>query len=720
MEKSIIDRLASENNFKPKQIETVLDLLADGATVPFIARYRKDVTGSLDEDQIRLIETEYKYQVNLADRKADVIRLIDEKGMLTDKLVADINGATKLQTIEDIYLPYKEKKKTKATTAIANGLEPLAKKILAKNSKNLEQLATSYVNENVESVEKAIEGAGFIIAEWISENARTREYIRNNANTHGFIEVKAKRKVEELDTDQKYEMYYNFSQQVKRLPGYRILAFNRGEREKILNIKLVIDNEYVQNNIAKRYIRTNDDKIVAFLEDCIKDSLKRLILPSIERETRKMLTEKAEAGAIDLFGENLDKLIMQPPCKDAWILGVDPAFRTGCKLAVISPQGKLEAIDVIYPHPNKGKEAQKDSLWQKSERVLQKLARQYKFDQIVIGNGTASRETEQFFKERFAVAPIHIISEAGASVYSASKLAQEEFPDLQVEQRSAASIARRYLDPMAELVKIDPQSIGVGQYQHDVNQKLLAENLNFVMIKNINKVGVDLNTASVELLKYVSGLDRSVAKNIVAYRDEHGRFESRKQLLDVKRLGKKAFDNCAGFLKIADGANRLDATFIHPENYKLAEKVLKEFGMTSRNIGSEEMKDIVHAAKVDELAKTYEVSRVVVSDILAAFTEPMLDIRNDVVNIEFDTNVKSIDDLAEGMTIQGQVRNIVEFGAFVDIGIKNDGLVHISHLSNNFVKNVSDVVSIGDIVKCSVVSIDTKKNKVQLSMKDVK
>lgn len=716
----IIENLAVELNLKASQISAVLTMLEDGSTVPFIARYRKEQTGNLDEDQIRAVEKQFTYAKNLQTRKEEVIRLIEEKGLLTPELTKQINEAVKLSTIEDLYMPYKEKKKTKATTAIANGLEPLAKMILSRNFSGLEEAAERFIKEEVPTTQAALEGAGFIIAEWISENAKTREMVRNTTIKYAVLQVKAKRKIEELDPERKYEMYYDFSQKVNKLPGYRILAFNRGEREKKLNVKVDFDFDWLTGNIMKFYSRTNDDDTLYFIDSAVRDSLKRLICPSIERETRNYLTEKAELSAIELFSENLDKLIMQPPCKDNWILGVDPAFRTGCKLAVINPQGKLEKVDVIYPHPNKGQEAKRDELWKRSLNKLNAISKVYKIDQIVIGNGTASRETEQFFKSKFAIAPIHIISEAGASVYSASKLAQEEFPDLAVEERSAASIARRYQDPMSELVKIDPQSIGVGQYQHDVNQKVLTENLNFVMLKNINQVGVDLNTASVELLKYVSGLDRSVAKNIVEYRNQNGKFDNRKQLLDVKRLGKKAFEQCAGFLKIADGSNMLDATFIHPENYKLATAVLNEIGASTDQIGSPEISDIISTVNSSELAANLDSNLIVITDILKALTEPMLDIREQSNNVEFDTSINKIEDLEIGMTVTGQVRNIVEFGAFVDIGIKNDGLIHISQLSNNFVKSVRDVVNIGDVLKVRVTEIDPKKNKVQLSLKDVK
>lgn len=715
----LINKLAPELNLKTNQIEAVLKMLEDGSTVPFIARYRKEQTGNLDEEQIRLVDKEFSYAKNLQTRKEEVIRLIDEKGLLTQDLEREILNASKLSNVEDLYLPFKEKKKTKATDAINNGLEPLAKMILSRNFTNLNNAASKFINDKVETIELALEGAGYIISEWVSENAKTRDMVRNTTIKYAVLEVKAKRKIEELDTEKKYEMYYQFSQRVNKLPGYRVLAINRGEREKKLNVKIVFDFEWLGNKIMNHYARTSDQQVLDYIYNAVIDSLKRLICPSIERETRNYLKEKAEVGAIKLFSENLDKLIMQPPCKDNWILGVDPAFRTGCKLAVINPNGKLERVDVIYLHPNKGQESKRDELWKRSVSKLKKITSDYQIDQIVIGNGTASRETEQFFKLKFDIAPIHIISEAGASVYSASKLAQEEFPNLAVEERSAASIARRYQDPMSELVKIDPQSIGVGQYQHDVNQKLLEENLNFVMLKNINQVGVDLNTASVELLKYISGLDRGIAKNIVEYRELNGKFSTRKQLLEVKRLGKKAFEQSAGFLKIADGESQLDATFIHPENYPLAKKILNEIGCLQSQIGSEEIIDIIKAVNSSELAVSLDANIIVVGDILKALTEPMLDIREQVNNVEFDPSVSKIEDLEIGMIVTGQVRNIVEFGAFVDVGIKNDGLIHISKLANKFVKNVSDIVNIGDVIKAKVVDIDIARSKVQLSLKDI-
>ncbi|MFV0246733.1 MAG: Tex-like N-terminal domain-containing protein [Mycoplasmatales bacterium] len=717
----IIKELQTELNIKEKQITTVLSLLEEGATVPFIARYRKEVTGSLDEDQIRNIEKKYTYLLNLENRKEEVKRLIEEKGMLTPELSQEIDQADVLQKVEDLYLPYKEKKKTKATEAIKNGLEPLADFIyLASNFEEVKAKAKEFITENVKDMDAALEGASFIIAERISDNAKYRELIRKEAFKNASIQTKAKRKIEELDPQAKYKMYYDFEQNVSKLPGYRTLAFNRGEKEKILNVKLELNTEFVEQELFKQEVsKIEDTKIKKYILESILDALKRLILPSIEREVRSSLTEKAELGAIELFSQNLDKLIMQPPYKEKWILGVDPAFRTGCKLAVINPSSKLMKIDVIYPHPMQGKENTKDKIWEESNKKLQLIFKEFTIEHIVVGNGTASRETETFLKHYIKDIDISIISESGASVYSASKVAQDEFPDLQVEERSAVSIARRFQDPMAELVKIEPKAIGVGQYQHDVNQKLLSENLDFVMVKNINQVGVDINTASVELLKYVSGLDKAIAKNIIALRDELGVFTNRKQIKDVKRLGAKAFEQCAGFLKIANGDDIFDSTFIHPESYKLAKQLLKELGISKEDISTDKAISIIDNVNKQELAFNLDVDIILITDILEIFKKPTLDIRQEVNTIEFDQSISSIDDLTEGLVVNGQVRNIVEFGAFVDIGLKNDGLVHISELSNNFVKNVSDIVSIGDVKKFRIKEFNKDTGKIQLSLKEV-
>ncbi|MFV0425365.1 MAG: helix-hairpin-helix domain-containing protein, partial [Bacilli bacterium] len=533
----------------------------------------------------------------------------------------------------------------------------------------------------------------------------------------GVIQTKVKKT--HNDDLGKYEMYYEFSQVVKKIPAYRTLAFNRAEKEKVINVKLIIDSEIITQKLVLFEVTNDNPEMKDFYNEIVLDACKRLIFPSIEREIRKELTETANVHAIELFASNLDELITQPPLKQKWILGVDPAFRTGCKLAVINPNSTLKEIDVIYPHPKENEMNKKDVLHEKSKVVINKILKEYPIEYIAIGNGTASRETEKFFKDNYSDYNIVIVSEAGASVYSASSVAKKEVPDLQVEQRSAVSIARRLQDPMAELVKIEPKSIGVGQYQHDVNQKQLSENLDFVMIKNINKVGVDLNTASSELLKYVSGLDGAVANNIVDYRNENGEFTNRKELMKVKRLGAKAFEQSAGFLQVYDGVNIYDKLFIHPERYKLADSILKEIKMAKEDIGSQELISKLEESNAYEIAKSLDVNEIIVEDIMRIFKDPTIDERGELKVVEFDPNVEKIEDLKTGMKIKGQVRNIVQFGAFVDIGIKNDGLVHISEVSNKFVNDVNDFLNVGDVLDFTVKSIDLEKNKVQLTLKEV-
>ncbi len=715
--KLIINNLSKQLNLKNTQIESVLGLLADGSTVPFIARYRKEVTGNLDEDVIRLIEKEFKYQKNVETRKNEILRLIDEKGMLTDELKNEINKADKLQTLEDLYLPYKEKRKTKATEAIKNGLEPLSQKIVTSNfnKDELYNLASEFINESVPTIVDAISGAGHIISEQISDTARYREFIRKDMYQNGQLVSKLKRNGQEKDEKMKFEMYYDFSQSLKKLPHYRVLAFNRGEKEKVLNIKIEYNHDRSFEFIDSKETFNKSGYTKELYSIFINDALKRLILPSIEREIRAMINEKAEENAIKLFGENLEVLIMQPPVKGKTILSFDPAFRTGCKLAVIDKTGHLLHIDVVYPHApvNKVKE---------SNKIIDKILTKFNIDLIVCGNGTASRETESYVEEYLKInklnIPFSIVSEAGASVYSASKVAQAEFPDLSVEKRSAVSIARRVQDPMAELVKIDPKSIGVGQYQHDVNQKKLAENLDFIMIKSINKVGIDVNTASVELLKYVSGLDRTIAKNIVEYRNENGPFQERKELKLVKRLGAKAFEQSAGFLKILDGKEQLDSTFIHPESYCVTNKILKELKIDKSKLGSEEVKQICETIDINSLATKYEITDILLLDIIKSIKLPVLDIRDNIKVAQFDKTVTKMEDLKIGMKIQGQVRNIVDFGAFVDVGLKNDALVHLSQISNTFVNQVSDYLKIGDVLTFTILNIDEQKGRIQLTLKE--
>ncbi len=715
MNEKIINTVEEKLKINHQKIQTVINLLSEGNTVPFIARYRKDATGNLNEDQIREIDKLYQAEVNLDKRREEVERLITEKGMLTAEIAKQIAAAEKLQTLEDIYLPFKEKRKTKATEAIKNGFEPLAKfmRKYPKQAGAIANEAKKYLNNDFKTVEAAIEQAGYILAEEIADKAMYRDWVRKNMYKEGMLETKLKRGADQKEDAYKYEMYYDFSQLLGKMPSYRILAVNRGEKDKILNVKITLDEERLLQSIYKFETRKFASDTDQYMEAIVADSYKRLILPSIEREIRKELTIKADLHAIGLFADNLEKLITEAPVKDQMILGVDPAYRTGCKLAVIDASGQPLEIDVIYQ--NKPQNKVREAI-----QIITKLCKKYPLGQIVIGNGTASRETEAFFKQNAQqfgfTGTISIVSEAGASVYSASKIAKDEFPDLQVEQRSAISIARRVQDPMAELVKIEPKAIGVGQYQHDVNQKELAESLDFTMIKTINQVGVDLNTASRELLKYVSGLDGTTAKNIVEYRNENGLFTSRRELLKVKRLGPKAYEQAAGFLKILDGKEALDQTFIHPESYPLAREIMSLVAATAKDLGTAEL-----TRKLDEKSseiRQLSTDTILIKDIVAALKQPNLDIREKVNAADFSTEVKSIADVKVGMKIPGQVRNIVEFGAFVDIGIKNDGLVHISALSNNYIKDVRDVVNIGDIKLFTVLEVDEKKNRVQLSLKE--
>ncbi len=720
MNQKIVLLLTKDLKLVEYQVLNVLKLLEDGATVPFIARYRKELTNSLDEEIIREIDKTYTYYNNLENRKEEVIRLIDEKGLLTDKLRHQISDAQKLQKVEDLYLPYKEKKKTKATDAIKNGLEPLA--LLIENGHyNKSQLfieASNFINENIKTEEEAITGACYIIAEKISEVLLYREKIRKLFFKESITYVKTTEKKKLLDVNKKYEIYYDFVQKTNKLPSYRILAFNRGEKQKILNVKIKIENEPVIEYIFKKENINNSNYCSELIKSSIVDSLERLILPSMERERRSTLTTKAENEAIELFSNNLEALLLQPKLKNKIILGVDPAFRTGCKLAVIDELGKVLNIDVIYPHPNNQKnenlKINNDLAFNKIKLMIEK----FNINQIVIGNGTASRETERFLKKYINDIPIYIVSESGASVYSASVIAKEEFPNLEVEKRSAISIARRTLDPMAELVKIDPKAIGVGQYQHDVNQKILADNLDFIMIKNINKIGVNLNTSSAYLLNYVSGLDKTISKNIIEYREEFGEFKSRSELKKVKRLGPKAFEQSAGFLVIENSKNKLDMTFIHPEKYGLSKKIISYLNLKVDNIGDYNFTKKIQGANIDNITNHFQIEKIIIEDILLALASPLNDIRDDYHSIEFESSINSIENLTENMKVKGQVRNIVQFGAFVDIGIKQDALIHISKISNTYVNEVKNHLKIGDILNFSVISIDLEKGKVQLSLKE--
>ncbi len=702
-----------------KQVETVLDLLNEGNTVPFIARYRKEQTGALDEEQIRDINKEYEYKVNLLKRKEDVIRLIDEKGLLTPELKADILKAEKLVDVEDIYRPYKEKKKTKATIAIKQGLKPLADFILTFPLEgSLEEEAKKYITEEVENVEKAIEGAQYIIAEEISDFPDFRKWIRRYTFNNGLLESKVKKNAK--DEMKIYEMYYAYDEPLRKVKLYRVLAINRGEKEKILTVKITTNVERIHQYLEDGIVEDKESIVLPNIQAAIKDAYKRLIQPSIEREIRSELSEKAGDNAIHIFGENLRALLLQPPMKGKMVLGVDPAYRTGCKLAVVDKMGKMTSIDVIYPHQKYvGEKIHKDRIIDAFKKVLG-LIKKYDIEIIAIGNGTASRETEQFIievikkveKEIFYI----IVNEAGASVYSASDLAREEFPNLHVEERSAVSIARRLQDPLSELVKIDSKSIGVGQYQHDVAQNKLNDSLDFVVETAVNKIGVNVNTASVQLLQYVSGLNKTVAKNLVIYREENGEFKDRKQLKKVPRMGAKAYEQAVGFLRILNGKNPLDVTGIHPESYPLANKLLKELEITASDLGDPTLK--IKTARVNkaELAEKFDAGIHTVEDILDAFVAPLRDPRDDVEAPILRSDVLKLDDLKIGMELMGTVRNVIDFGVFVDCGVKDDGLVHISQLSNQYVKHPLDVVSVGDIVKVWVKDIDLKRHRLQLTM----
>ena len=712
MNETIIKDISEQLKVKESQVEATLKLLREGNTIPFIARYRKEATGSLDEEQIRSISEVYEYQVNLLKRKEDVIRLIDEKGLLTDELKEQILNATKLVEVEDYYRPYKEKKKTKATEAIKNGLEPLAKMIMANPTEgSLSSMAEKFLNENVKTKEDAIQGAKYIIAEWISDNAHYRKWIRTNTYLYGTLVSKKKKDAE--DEKGTYEMYYDYKEPVKNVRPHRVLALNRGEKEKVLSVSIDFEKEKVYEYLEKKCIKKENTFVKEEIKDAIVDSYKRLIEPSIEREIRAELTEKADEVAIDNFGKNLEKLLLQPPMKGKMVLGFDPAFRTGCKLAVIDPTGKKLAIEVIYPHEpvNKKEEAKK--------KVLE-LIDKYQIDMIAIGNGTASRESEQFIadtiKEAKRKVEYIIVSEAGASVYSASKLAIEEFPDLTVEKRSAISIGRRLQDPLSELVKIDPQSIGVGLYQHDVPEKDLSESLDFVVSKAVNSVGVNLNTASPSLLKYVSGMTKKSIEKLLEYRDKLGGFHSREELKKKKILSDKTYEQSIGFLRILDGENVLDATSIHPESYGITLKLLQECNLNLTDIGTDKMKEALQNFDIKKYSTLLNVDSYTLEDIVKCLLKPNRDPRDDMPKPLLRSDILHIEDLKVGMKLQGTVRNVVDFGAFIDLGLHDDGLAHISKLCNHYIKHPSEVVSVGDIVDCYVIDVDTKKNKVSLSL----
>ncbi len=713
MNEFIIKEIANELNIKVSQVENTLKLLSEGNTIPFIARYRKEITGSLDEEQIRSINTVYDYQVNLAKRKEDVIRLIDEKGLLTDEIKDSILKCTKLVEVEDLYRPYKEKKKTKATDAINNGLEPLAKIIMSFPLKiDIESTCTKYLNDKVKTTEEAITGAKYIIAEWISDNASYRKWLRNYIYNTGTIKSKIKKNA--IDETKVYEMYYDYSEKIKYAKPHRILAMNRGEKENVLSISIEVDTDYIINHLKEKIIKNKDSICANIVNDAIIDSYKRLIFPSVEREIRSDLKETAETGAIDIFGTNLENLLLTPPMKEKIVLGLDPAYRTGCKLAVVDSTSKVLNISVIYPHEPK-------NMWAESKEKIKELIKKYNVDIIAIGNGTASRESEKLVAEvihEYTDKKVEyiIVSEAGASVYSASKLAISEFPDLHVEERSAISIARRLQDPLNELVKIDSKSIGVGQYQHDVNEKNLNDKLDFVVSKVVNNVGVNLNTASGFILKYISGLTKTVINNIITYREEHGKYNNREDLKKVKGVSDKVYEQSIGFLRIVDGTNQLDKTPIHPESYSITMKLLNDLDSSISDIGSQKLIDKLDKLNIEEYATKNNVDKYTIEDIVKCLQQPNRDYRDDYPKPILKSDILKLEDLTVGMQLEGTVRNVVDFGAFVDIGLKNDGLVHISKLTDKYIKHPTDVVNVGDIVTVYVDEIYKDKNKVSLTM----
>lgn len=710
MEK-LIEPIAKTLNITYAQVKNTLSLLEEGNTIPFIARYRKEVTQGLDEEQIRYIDEQYQYQKNLAKRKEDVKRLIETQGKLTEELIKAIDACESLAAVEDIYRPYQQKRKTRATDAIAKGLKPLALWILSCPYKgNIDDEAKRYLNENVLTVDEALQGAKDIIAEMVSDDASLRQKIRDLLFTESKIIVKLAKKA--VDEEKTYKIYYDYSERCSTLAPHRIMAINRGEREKILDVSLDYNKERFARYQLNRLTHGKETIVVSLLDEAIRDGLKRLIYPSLERELRTALTEKAQEKSIDVFSSNLERLLSQAPMKGSIILGLDPAYRTGCKLAVIDSTGKLLKIDVIFPHPPINKKPQ----------AIQKtieLIRHYNVNLIAIGNGTASRESEAFIAEILRNNPdiqarYAIVSEAGASVYSAGDLAREEFPDLHVEERSAVSIARRLLDPLSELIKIDPKSIGVGQYQHDLAPARLQERLDFAVVKTVNRIGADVNTASEELLRHIAGLNKNVARSLVAYRNENGHFASRAQLQRVKGLGAKAYEQAAGFLRIPQANDELDRTAIHPESYALARKIMAELGIKS--LSDDHRNSVLESADTVALATRLNADLYTVKDILSVLAMPFRDYRERFDGPLLHSDIVKLEDLKVGMALEGTVRNVTDFGAFVDIGLKNDGLVHISKLSKERIASPYELIAVGDIVTVTVLEIDPQRGKVSLSM----
>ena len=715
MNENIIKEIASHLGITEKQVEVVLSLLQEENTIPFIARYRKEATGALDEEKIRSIAEVYEYQVNLLKRKEDVIRLIDEKGMLTDEIRNNVMACTKLVEVEDIYRPYKEKKKSKATEAIALGLEPLAKMMMSYPSEgNIEKLCSKFINDKVKTTEEAVAGAKYIIAEWISDNAFYRKWIRGYFFKNGVLT--SKKKKDAVDEKAIYEMYYDYQENVKSMKPHRILALNRGEKEKVLTVSIEVEKADIIAYLERKVIGEKKSFVNSYIKEAIADSYKRLIEPSIEREIRAELDEKGEEAAIENFGKNLEALLLTPPMKERVVLAFDPGYVNGCKLAVIDKTGKYLDSTVIKPFL-KGSEEKNISI---SKEVVAQLIRKYGVEIIAIGNGTASRESEklcsEMIKEYSLPCQYVIVSEAGASIYSASPQAIEEFPDLAVEKRSAVSIGRRLQDPLAELVKIPPEGIGVGLYQHDVTSSKLSSSLDFVVEKCVNSVGVNVNTASSSLLSYVSGLTKAAIKKIMDYREKNGKIKSREEILKKKILTEKAYEQAIGFLRIPEGENVLDATAIHPESYPIANQILNILHMNSSQVGSKELIDALDHMDKEKCLKDLETDSYTLDDVITSLKKPNLDPRDEYPQPILRSDILDIKDLKVGMKLQGTVRNVVDFGLFIDIGLHEDGLAHISKLSNQYVKHPSDLFSVGDIVDCYVDDISLEKQKVSLSL----
>ena len=715
----LIKNIAENLSIRVDQVNATLKLLSEDCTIPFIARYRKEVTGSLDEDQIRAISKEYEYGVALNKRKEDIIRLITEKGMMTDELLSDINNATKLITLEDIYRPYKEKKKTHATIAIKNGLKPLAEYMMTLPiTGDLEAEASKYLNENVKTVEDAIQGAKYIIAEEISDNKDFRTNIREKTMEEGLIVTKKKKDaVDEFGT---YQDYYEYTEKVANLKTYKTLAINRAEKEKVITVSIEPDREKLLRYLERKVLKKQETYLKDIFKDIIEDSFDRLIFPSIEREIRSILTDDAEDKAIKLFGNNLENLLLQAPLKDKRVLGIDPAFRTGCKIVALDETGKVLDKNLINQNQKFPGENVPEARIKDAEAKICYFVKKYRIDVIAIGNGTASRETERFVAETIRKYDLNvkyiIVSESGASVYSASEVAQEEFPDYHVEERSAVSIGRRIQDPLSELVKIDPKAIGVGQYQHDVSEAKLSDTLDYVVLKAVNEVGVNINTASKSLLQYVSGLNKNTAKSIVEYRETNGSFKNRKQILKVPKIGDKVYTQAVGFLRINDGSEPFDKTSIHPESYDVAKSLLDYLGFTKEDLGKKELSDKIAQLNVKTLSKELDINEITLTDLLKAFAQPLRDPRDEYPQPALKTDILNMEDLHRGMELEGTVRNITDFGAFIDIGLHESGLVHISKMARRKIKHPSEIVKVGEIVKVWVIDVDMQRKRIQLSM----